>query len=259
MNIINYYKQFYSGTKNTEIIGLQNIIDSINKSPLTEFYSQKETINEYLKHVETAKKRIKLINSIIFMGIYSDKKNKFEGQDEEELFQNSNKQFEKLKDIGNIEGFDKEFKILIGESFKGKVNEIMKEINFIFSYFGLVENHKLKENIKLTIIEIIDEHISPKPDPRPKPVPYPIHLDSFLKDVKESSDSCIYFYNKYKNEDTNENKIIVDKLKLFSEIIFKSDNQEKVKNSEEKSFLFIIKQMLIACLICFNINNRSIN
>lgn len=44
MNIINYYKQFYSGTKNTEIIGLQNIIDSINKSPLTEFYSQKKPL-----------------------------------------------------------------------------------------------------------------------------------------------------------------------------------------------------------------------
>ena len=59
MNIINYYKQFFSGTKNTDIITLQNLIDSINKSPLTEFYSQKNIINEYLKNIETAKNRIK--------------------------------------------------------------------------------------------------------------------------------------------------------------------------------------------------------
>lgn len=86
-----------------------------------------------------------------------------------------------MKDIGNIEGFEKEFKILIGESFKIKGNEIMKEINFIFSYFGLVEDHKLKANIKLIIEGIIDEH----PDPvniNPEPViikPIPVPPDSF--------------------------------------------------------------------------------
>ena len=259
MNIINYYKQFFSGTKNTEIITLQNLIDSINKSPLSEFYSQKDIINEYLKYVEIAKNRIKLINSIIFMGIYSDKKNKFKGQDEEELFNSSLEQFKKLKDIGKIETFDDEFKNLIGQCFERRVNEIMKEINFIFSYFGLLEDSKLKANIKLTIEKIIDIQPDPEPVRDPKPVPDIIPPDSFLKDVKDSSEGFIYFYNKYKNEDIKENKIIIEKLKLFSEIIFNNDNQEKVKNTEDKSFSFIIKRMLKICLISFNINNRPIN
>jgi len=263
INIINYYKQFFSGTKNTDIITLQNLIDSINKSPLTQFYSQKEMINEYLKFVEIAKNRIKLINSIIFMEIYNDEKSKFKGQEEEELFNKSLEEFKKLKDINNIEDFNKEFKIFIATAFIGKINEIMKEINFIFSYFGLVEDSKLKANIKLTIEQIIEEiidHPLPKPIdenivPEPEPI---IPPDSFLKDIKDISDNCIYFYNNYRNEGNQENPII-DNLNSFSDIMFKIDNQEKVKNSDDKSFLFIIKRMLIACLISFNYNTKEIN
>ena len=129
----------------------------------------------------------------------------------------------------------------------------MEEINFIFFYFGLVEDNKLKANIKLTIEEIIARIIHWPIGIPPRPVP----PDPILKDVKDISDDCIYFYNYYKNEDTEENQI-VDKLKLFFDIIFKNDNQEKVKNLEYKSFLFIIKRLLIICLISFNIDNSSI-
>jgi len=208
-----------------------------------------------LKNAEIANNRIQLTNSIIFMGIYNYKKDKYKEQKEEEVFNNSLKQFKELRNIGNIDFFNEEFKIQIGQSFIGKYYKIMEEINFIFSYFGLVEDNKLKINIKLTIEDIIDRinHWPPGPDPDPVPIlPNP-----FLKDVKDISDDCIYFYNYYKNELTEE-KQIVDKLELFFDIIFKKDNQEKVKNLKDKSFLFIIKRMLIICLISFNIDNRSI-
>ena len=208
-----------------------------------------------MKNAEIANNRIQLTNSIIFMGIYNYKKDKYKEQKEEEVFNNSLKQFKELRNIGNIDFFNEEFKIQIGQSFIGKYYKIMEEINFIFSYFGLVEDNKLKINIKLTIEDIIDRinHWPPGPDPDPVPIlPNP-----FLKDVKDISDDCIYFYNYYKNELTEE-KQIVDKLELFFDIIFKKDNQEKVKNLKDKSFLFIIKRMLIICLISFNIDNRSI-
>jgi len=133
----------------------------------------------------------------------------------------------------------------------------MKEINFIFSYFGLVEDYKKKIEIKLRIEEIC---LSIEP---PFPIQtsisgIPLLNDPFLKEVNDSSDECIYFYNKYKDQDNNENKII-NKIKSFFELIFKFDNREKVQNSEKEKFLFIIKRILIVCLITLNINNSLIN
>ena len=142
MNIFNYYKKFFSKTKNTEITSLQNLIDSINKSPLTKFYSKKDIINEYLKKAEIAKERIILTNSIIFIEIYNYKKEKFKEQKEEELFNYSFEQFKELRNIKNLDTFKEEFRKLIIQSFIGKSNEIMKEIDFIFSYFGLLEDYK---------------------------------------------------------------------------------------------------------------------
>ena len=254
LNIINYYKQFFSGTKNTEIISLQNLIESINKSPLTSFYDKKELINEYLKYVEIAKNRIKLINSIIFMSIYNEKKSKLKGQEEDEIFQNSLEQFKVLKNIENIDTFNEEFKKLIGESFSEKVNKVMEEINFIFSYFGLSDDHKKKAEIKFKIEELIQE-IIPEPLPPLPPIP---EIDPFLKDVKDRADDCIYFYNKYKNEDSQES-LIIEKIKLFFDQIFKTDIQEKVQSYEKDQFLFIVKRMLLVYLINNNINKSSIN
>jgi len=253
-NIINYYQQFFSGTKNKEIIYLQKIVDSIDNSPLTEFYSKKDIINEYLRNTETAKNRITLANSIIFMRIYNENKNKFEELKEEDIFNNSFKQFEELKNLENIDNFNKEFKDLIGHSFKGKENEIMKEINFIFSYFGLEDDYKIKNEIKLKIEEII----IPVPIPPVPPIPIETPPDPILIEVKDRSDECIYFYNKYKNEDEKENEII-NKLTLFLELIFNFDNQKKIEKFEKEHFLFIIQKMLIADLISLNFNNSLIN
>jgi len=237
INLIDYYKQFFSESKNIEIASLQNLINVINKSPLTEFYSKKDIINEYLKNAEIANNRIQLTNSIIFMGIYNYKKGKFKEKKEEEIFNNSLEQFKELRNIENLDTFNEELLKVIKESFKENFNKIMEEIDFIFSYFGLLEDYKKKVEIRMKFEKLVLFIPSP-----------PIFiLEHFLKEVKNS----IYFYYKYRNED-----LIIDKLKFFFELIFKIDNQRIVENSKDAQFLYIIKRILIVSLIIFNDKNR---
>ena len=95
------------------------------------------------------------------------------------------------------------------------------------------------------------------PDSNPIPSSPPILiLDPFLKEMKNISDDCFYFYNKYVQKDMQENQIVV-KLKLFFELILKNDNQKNIVNLKDDQFLFLIRRMLIVYLISYIINNRS--
>jgi len=149
---------FFIKTKNTEITSLKNLTCSIKCSPLKEIDSKKDIIDEYLKNLEDAKKGNKLINSILFMGIYNDKKDKLKEQKEDEIFKYSLEKFSKFQNIEkeDLESFDKEFKNIINKSLIDKENEITNEINFIFDYYGLVKDTKQINMIKNKFLRLIE-------------------------------------------------------------------------------------------------------
>ena len=159
MDIYNYWAFFFINTKNSEITSLKNLTCSIKCSPLKEIDSKKEIIDEYLKNLEDAKKGNKLINSILFMGIYNDRKDKFKEQKENEIFNYSLEQFTKFRNIEkeDLESFDKEFKNIISKSLIDKGNEITNEINFIFVYYGLMKDTKQINMIKNKFLKLIEK------------------------------------------------------------------------------------------------------
>jgi len=149
---------FFIKTKNTEITSLKNLTCSIKCSPLKEIDSKKDIIDEYLKNLEDAKKGNKLINSILFMGIYNDRKDKLKELKEDEIFNYSVEKFSKFQNIEkeDLESFDKEFKNIINKSLIDKENEITNEINFIFDYYGLVKDTKQINMIKNKFLRLIE-------------------------------------------------------------------------------------------------------
>jgi len=264
-NLNNYWKKFYSESKNNEITSLQNLIDIINNSSLIEFESKKDVIKEYIDKYQKEKNNMEINKSKIFNGIYKNNKDNFKGQKEEELFNNSLEEFNKLKDLKDkhLKFFNENLRKIIGQSFDGNANEneILDEIKFLFNYFGFEEDDNIKARIKTEFEELVIKPVkkpNPEPDdqidPNPKPIPKPNEIMTY---IENKLNNFIFLYNKYKNVDIQDEYI--DNLKQFFEEVFKSENMEKIINLEEDSFLFIIQKMLTICLISHNIKSQSIN
>ena len=245
-HINNYWKIFYSITKQKELEELINLQNSLLKTPLNEFDSKKNIFDGYLKYSKEAENANKLQKSNFFMSIYEFNKTKFDKEKENEIFNSAVEEFQNLKKLGNSSNLDdlgEELKNIIIKSAEKNRKNLINDLYFIQNYFGFNkkenENNEFNiENILIEIEKILPKEEQEKPDiekkkPEIVPVPGPNTYDNeILKEIKNKFDVFFKFYLNQKQE-INEEIFINEYISIFKEI-FKIAEISKI---EPNSFI----------------------
>ena len=234
-SIKNYWNKFFPKSKNNEVSQLNEIINSLAKTQIDEFESKINNYNNYLTYLNEAQNGEKLQNSLFFNELYEACKNKYNNVNEKEIFDKTNEEFKKLKNLIINLNFNE-----IGEDFKSIIIKIAQkdkkgfidELYFIQNYFGCNKNenedNQNKFNIEKILIEI--EKILPKkpvvpdepiPIKRKKTVEIPV-----LKEFKEKVRNLIHFSINCKDNDA----FLQEYIKFFKEI-FEEKNIINLKNN----------------------------
>ena len=222
-SIKNYWNKFFPISKNNEITTLKDIINTLEKTPLDEFESKINNYNNYLTYLNEAQNGEKLQNSLFFNELYEVCKNKYNNENEKDIFDKTNEEFKKLKNFVTNHNFDE-----LGEDFKSIIIKIAQrdkkllidEFYLIENYFGFNKNknddNQNKFSIEKILIEI--EKILPKKPIIPnkpvvkkkkKTVEIPI-----LKEFKEKVKKLITISNNCKDNEV----FLQEYIKFFKEI-----------------------------------------
>ena len=178
--VLNYWKHFFSYTKSKELDELSKFLNKLDETPIIEFKKYEKSFDSFLFNVNEAKRKDKLFNSFIFMGIYNDPGMNFSNSEEKEKFEYALMRFNELRSLS----INSDINTLPNELLKKLVELIYKnnerldeELSFIKEYFdfdkneknyfdidkikrelnNLVNNYKLNENLGDYTMEFNDD------------------------------------------------------------------------------------------------------
>ena len=152
--ILSYFKHFFSTKKKAEVNSLEELIQNLDETPLSQFNKMEVKIDSFLVNLNEAEKYDKLFNSFFFMGIYNNAGNIFLAEEDVERFQYSLMQFNEIEVLGNISDIDTLNKELLEQLvefvYKNK-ERLDDELDFIKEYFNFEENpnfdiHRIKKS-----------------------------------------------------------------------------------------------------------------
>ena len=142
------YSDFYYVSHNKDIDLLNKICFNLKNQELNYFEKNvKNDYEKYIKHLEEAKNREKMKNSIFFNEIFKDSQNIFKDDDEKRLNETKNK-FESFKKLFEPEGIyqmDKDLLELCLKPFEENEQKLLNELKTLVSIFEINEPQSLEK------------------------------------------------------------------------------------------------------------------
>ena len=142
--VLNYWKHFFIYVKKEEINTLNNFLNELENTSISEFNHLQIKIESFLFYVNEAITKDKLYNSFFFMGLYKDSASLFQEIEQVEKFQYTLMRFNDLKSLGINSDIDNlPFDLLnkLIELVYKNNDRLDDELNFIKDYFEF-ENNK---------------------------------------------------------------------------------------------------------------------
>ena len=205
-------KEFYPRMHEDKIILLNNLEKQINNGMLKDIENDeiKSKINELKKILpDDLDKKAKLKKSKFFIYFFSINKANNVIKKEDEIFNETEKDFIKLKSLFEENWINKIDEIIIKECYQELKNmkdeNILSELKFLRDYFDL------KDIKDLYLVKLLDE----------------IKIFSKKEEIFQVANSCIHFISEFKIKKNDNQKFGVKKTELFDSVMKLRDELHK--------------------------------
>ena len=141
--ILNYWKHFFNYAKNVEINELNNFLNTLENTSISDFIELEVMIESFLFYVNEAITKDKLYNSFFFMGLYKNSALLFQETEQEDMFKYTLNRFYEIKNLGkNSEIDDLPYDLLneLTELVYKNNDRLEDELSFIKEYFQFENN-----------------------------------------------------------------------------------------------------------------------
>ena len=154
--ILSFWNKFFQIEKNNERNNLKKKLTEYENTPLNNIDKLINETKWMLSFANEAKQGQKLAESIFFMEIYNNLKNKYDKNQERDRYNYAYKKFYELKSLGknsNLNLLDLNLKDILEKAASENINKIDNELKFLQTFFGFNSNNKEYNNFNFKMIK----------------------------------------------------------------------------------------------------------